>query len=102
MFKYIKRTRYSKDLKLFFYFKDSYLQEYFPNRKPIYTSLRLQLQQCHIKILTKMKNKRTKPWTIVGVIIAIILLIYWLLTITIVEEDENVVPILNGTEEVTP
>ena len=49
-----------------------------------------------------MKNKRTKPWTIVGAIIAIILLIYWLLTITIVEEDENVVPILNGTEEVPP
>lgn len=54
------------------------------------------------KDFNEMKNKRTKPWTIVGAIIAIILLIYWLLTITIVEEDENVVPILNGTEEVTP
>ena len=49
-----------------------------------------------------MKNKRTKPWTIVGAIIAIILLIYWPLTITIVEEDENVVPILYGTEKETP
>ena len=45
-----------------------------------------------------MKKKKTNPWTIVG----IILLIYWLLAATILEEDENVIPILDGTEQVIP
>ena len=44
-----------------------------------------------------MKKKRTNPWTIIGIAIAIILLIYWLITATILEEDENVIPILDGT-----
>ena len=48
-----------------------------------------------------MKKKKTNPWTIVGITIAIILLIYWLLAATILE-DENVIPILNGTEQVIP
>lgn len=48
-------------------------------------------------ILASMKKKKTNPWTIVGITIAIILLIYWLLAATILEEDENVIPILNGT-----
>ena len=43
-----------------------------------------------------MKKKKTNPWTIVGITIAIILLIYWLLAATILEEDENVIPILDG------
>ena len=30
-------------------------------------------------ILASMKKKKTNPWTIVGITIAIILLIYWLL-----------------------
>ena len=42
-----------------------------------------------------MKKKRTNPWKIVG-------LIYWLLAATILGEDENVVPILDGTEQVIP
>ncbi|MBB4026438.1 MULTISPECIES: hypothetical protein [Butyricimonas] len=49
-----------------------------------------------------MKKKRTNPWKIVGIIIAILLLIYWLLAATILGEDENVVPILDGTEQVIP
>lgn len=49
-----------------------------------------------------MKKKRTNPWTIIGIAIAIILLIYWLLTATTLEEDENVIPILDGTEQVIP
>ena len=48
-------------------------------------------------ILASMKKKKTNPWTIVGITIAIILLIYWLLAATILEEDENVIPILNET-----
>ena len=53
-------------------------------------------------ILASMKKKITNPWTIVGITIAIILLIYWLLAATILEEDENVIPILDGTEQVIP
>ena len=53
-------------------------------------------------ILASMKKKRTNPWTIIGIAIAIILLIYWLITATILEEDENVIPILDGTEQVIP
>ena len=49
-----------------------------------------------------MKKKKTNPWTIVGITIAIILVIYWLLAATILEEDENVIPILDGTEQVIP
>ncbi len=47
-----------------------------------------------------MKKKKTNPWTIVGITIAIILLIYWLLAATILEEDENVIPILDGNYRV--
>ena len=49
-----------------------------------------------------MKKKKTNPWTIVGVIIAIILLIYWLLAATVLEEDKNVIPILDETEQAIP
>ena len=52
--------------------------------------------------ISDWKKKRTNPWTIIGIAIAIILLIYWLLTATILEEDENVIPILDGTEQVIP
>ena len=36
-----------------------------------------------------MKKKRTNPWKIVGIIISILLLIYWLLAATILGEDET-------------
>ena len=49
-----------------------------------------------------MKKKKTNPWTIVGIIIAIILLIYWLFAATVLEEDENVIPILDGKEQAIP
>lgn len=49
-----------------------------------------------------MKKKKTNPWTIVGIIIAIILLIYWLLAATVLEEDENVIPILDGKRAGNP
>ena len=49
-----------------------------------------------------MKKKKTNPWTIVGITIAIILLIYWLLAETILEEDEKVITIINGKEQVIP
>ena len=47
-----------------------------------------------------MKMKRTNPWTVVGIIIAILLLVYWLLAVTVLSEDENVIPVLDGTEQV--
>jgi hypothetical protein len=65
----------------------------------------IYLRSCltkHLIILASMKKKRTNPWTIIGIAIAIILLIYWLITATILEEDENVIPILDGTEQVIP
>lgn len=49
-----------------------------------------------------MKRKRINPWKIVGIAIAIILLIYWLLTVTVLEEDVNVIPILDGSEQLNP
>jgi len=49
-----------------------------------------------------MKKRKNNVWTIVGIIIAIVLLIYWLLAATVPEEDENVVPVLDGTEQVIP
>lgn len=49
-----------------------------------------------------MKKKRTNPWTVVGIIIAILLLVYWLLAVTVLSEDENVIPVLDGTEQVIP
>ena len=52
--------------------------------------------------LASIKKKKTNPWTIVGIIIAIILLIYWLLAATVLEEDENVIPILDGKEQAIP
>ena len=53
-------------------------------------------------ILASMKKKKTNPWTIVGITIAIILLIYWLLAATILEEDENVIPILKWNRAGNP
>lgn len=49
-----------------------------------------------------MKKKKTNTWTIVGITIAILLLIYWLLAATVLNEDENVIPVLDGTEQVIP
>ena len=49
-----------------------------------------------------MKRRKNNVWTIVGIIIAIVLLIYWLLAATVLEEDQNVGPILDGTEQVIP
>ncbi len=50
-----------------------------------------------------MKKRRNNTWTIIGSIIAILLLIYWLLTVTVLSEDENVIPVLDGaTEQVIP
>lgn len=46
-----------------------------------------------------MKKKNYKIWQVIGIIIAIVLLIYWLLAVTVLEEDENVIPVLNGTEQ---
>ncbi|MCR9010844.1 MULTISPECIES: hypothetical protein [Porphyromonadaceae] len=48
-----------------------------------------------------MKKKSYKIWQVIGVIIAIVLLIYWLLAVTVLEEDENVIPVLDGTEQTT-
>ena len=49
-----------------------------------------------------MKKKKTNAWTIIGIIIAILLLVYWLLAATVLSEDENVIPVLDGTEQVIP
>lgn len=82
-------------------FSSRYIQE----NSRIYKQKHIYLRSCltkHLIILANMKKKRTNPWTIIGIAIAIILLIYWLLAATILEEDENVIPILDGTEQVIP
>ena len=65
-------------------------------------SIHVHVYNESLKDIKNMKKKRTNPWKIVGIIIAILLLIYWLLAATILGEDENVVPILDGTEQVIP
>lgn len=55
-----------------------------------------------LKAQENMKKKKKNAWTIIGIIIAIILLVYWLLAATILSEDENVLPVLDGTEQVIP
>ena len=83
----------------------TYFLVYVPRKSLNIQTKYVCLRSCltkHLIIFVNMKKKRTNPWTIVGIVIAIILLIYWLLAATILEEDENVIPILDGTEQVIP
>lgn len=49
-----------------------------------------------------MKKKKTNVWTVIAVTIAILLLLYWLLAVTVLNEDANVIPVLDGTVQSVP